>query len=760
MRTFNNPSADFLDPPSVVSAPQDSAFGWTLLGSRGPSYWPAPIICCFLSALWLALGGLAAVKAVWLILAVAMCINWTGATFERYAFGVYRLLPRKLRLQLGLEFSLFWWLELQDKPERRARTLRHLRVAVRAARGTALRKRLEEIAQQLAHGTEREISEVSPALRLCIVQLALSRRAGLPTRRITILPFRAAMPLVCVMAFGGMLSSWFATNAASLALKDAAMGLTLAALYFPLIRLTILLDLKFRDMRARNGLRVVYLTDEALSDPLSSAAIGFYGQIGFVFAIFENGVQTENWYPICTGGQIVFTPSTQRLSNVIEAFVENTDLLVLRSNDPVLAAKLKSATKLPQQRCLALNPNGFVPAGFDKLEPKALIRNHPASTRALNDAFSADMHHAFVPEPFWSLPFYFRLACCALLLCFKDSVALLALLCLVAVARYLEALLYQYRRHHVSREKLRAPKACSFSKRLRPARIEAALYLVAALLAGGASLLLLKGAKVPIGQPGPMPISALAASMVCLFAFYQVMTGMVACGLVAVKWTLDWNFRITVFRRNSASFGYAHKSVVMATCGRYGQVIALRDFELERTDEGYGERRESSKGAWFKVFTEIQTVLEPGLLYDWQTRVLDELDVADFAVFDWTEEVTENMRWELRHAHQRLPGDRILLVYDPALPQDVKELVAELNKGNDRQICILPLGRGRDDQYIWASHGQFEEAFGETIYQMMVNLKVEPRCGPNTPSGVGIGAVGASTGPVNPVGSTISESTV
>ena len=60
-----------------------------------------------------------------------------------------------------------------------------------------------------------------------------------------------------------------------------------------------------------------------------------------------------------------------------------------------------------------------------------------------------------------------------------------------------------------------------------------------------------------------------------------------------------------------------------------------------------------------------------------------ELDAADVAVFDWAEEVTDNMRWELREAHQRLPGDRILVLYNPALRQGVEEFVRTLNVSSD-----------------------------------------------------------------------------
>jgi hypothetical protein len=87
--------------------------------------------------------------------------------------------------------------------------------------------------------------------------------------------------------------------------------------------------------------------------------------------------------------------------------------------------------------------------------------------------------------------------------------------------------------------------------------------------------------------------------------------------------------------------------------------------------------------------------------------------MPDVAIFDWAEEVTDNMRWELHQAHQRLPGDRILVVYDPRSNQAVAEFVDLLNESNDRSIRTLELSRKRDDQYIWPNNGIFEKGFRE-----------------------------------------------
>ena len=53
-----------------------------------------------------------------------------------------------------------------------------------------------------------------------------------------------------------------------------------------------------------------------------------------------------------------------------------------------------------------------------------------------------------------------------------------------------------------------------------------------------------------------------------------------------------------------------------------------------------------------------------------------ELDVADFAVFDWAEDITENMRWELMKTIDRFPCERILIVHNSLNRRAVEELLA------------------------------------------------------------------------------------
>jgi hypothetical protein len=74
--------------------------------------------------------------------------------------------------------------------------------------------------------------------------------------------------------------------------------------------------------------------------------------------------------------------------------------------------------------------------------------------------------------------------------------------------------------------------------------------------------------------------------MICVAAYLLLFGGrsIVAAPLILRKWSLDWNFRIFDLRRNTRTFGYGHKAFVMATCGKYGQVFVLYDYELDRTD--------------------------------------------------------------------------------------------------------------------------------------------------------------------------------
>jgi hypothetical protein len=87
-----------------------------------------------------------------------------------------------------------------------------------------------------------------------------------------------------------------------------------------------------------------------------------------------------------------------------------------------------------------------------------------------------------------------------------------------------------------------------------------------------------------VGADPASDIGWVVSAYIALFACNFLVSG----SLFALKCSIDRNFCILVLRRNAVKYGYAHKAVVMATCGKYGQVIAIHDDALDQTDEGYG----------------------------------------------------------------------------------------------------------------------------------------------------------------------------
>lgn len=130
-----------------------------------------------------------------------------------------------------------------------------------------------------------------------------------------------------------------------------------------------------------------------------------------------------------------------------------------------------------------------------------------------------------------------------------------------------------------------------------------------------------------------------------------------AAVLSLIKYYFDQNFRIVIFRRNRSEIAEAHKSVIMPACGCYGQVLLIVDESLSSFREPMPERM----ATWW-----LSEMYHPMVVTDdpdhWRHVVMIELALADFAVLDWSGEVTENMRWELHQTLLMLPPDRILLV--------------------------------------------------------------------------------------------------
>ena len=202
----------------------------------------------------------------------------------------------------------------------------------------------------------------------------------------------------------------------------------------------------------------------------------------------------------------------------------------------------------------------------------------------------------------------FQLLVFASLISFQvhGSCMLAMLIMLSAVARRFPDQIGPARRSLISRITLRAPRAPRISQRLVPRVLERRLWVAMILLTLPALFLI-----HPTFEFGADRASDIRLAVAAYIAFFFACAFLVSGSLFAVKWSIDRNFRILVLRRNARKYGYGHKAFVMATCGKYGQVISIRDDTFDQTDDDYGEWRESSLGSWFGIFSEINTMIRP-----------------------------------------------------------------------------------------------------------------------------------------------------
>jgi hypothetical protein len=365
-----------------------------------------------------------------------------------------------------------------------------------------------------------------------------------------------------------------------------------------------------------------------------------------------------------------------------------------------------------------LSLSGTVPHGYRWIEPLAW-REH------LRGDPDADPHRLSVlpGRSIWKDRPFQLLAFASLVYFHLDGGTWLAILFMLgAVSERFPDQVGPVRSALISRTTLRPPAAPALSRRLVPSTLERRLW-IAAVLAALPGLFLLHP-SFEFGADRAAVFKLLLAAYIGLFACAYMVSG----ALMAIKWSIDRNFRILVLRRNTRKYGYGHKKAIMATCGKYGQVISIRDDTFDQTNEGYGEGREYSFGTWFSNFAEIESMIRPvGILDTWQRRILMELEVSDFVVFDWVAEITDNMQWELRNAAERLPAHRMLIVCGPEQEQVMEHAIASCGNALNGKPHHLVMSRGPDDQYTWSTHDEFEKAFGSHLHAALSALVSEPR---------------------------------
>ena len=700
----------------LTPSPRPGALG-LLFRALTMTYWFVPCASLVVAASWWIEGGSGAVLRAAPLLVLTFLTGQVGTVFARQARSTYWMLPRRLRLQLGLEFGLFWWNELRDLPGRDSQPLVHLEVARRAAADPALHDRIVRIIAAVSSGGGREKEQVADELRACIRLSATRTPAPYRTRRL--LPEHRLFPLTLVLAGIAVI----ATGRGTPGLDDVPPALTFLLLASVSLRSFSFVEEKLRAVRKRQAFRVLFVTDITPVDPINRAAVLHYSKVGHLIGVFVD-TPVALVQVLESEGMDFFTPISDELGNPVEAFVDHADLIVVHSRDETLAARLRAATTLPVTRCLTPSEDTTAPDGFTWLDPMYLRLDPMTRTPTELDPAIVPLFGLIRPVSARA-SFLPRIVGFPALFLLPEWRLLAALLCLSTAGWLFPELAGVRRRAAHSKTELRAPRSYRTSRRLQPRRLErvlvaitfpATIAAVAVGLGVAPSHLQLTGPQVGLGL------------LVGASAWIVIYTGLVGGVLFAVKWYLDWSFRIVVFRRNSVRFGYAHKAIVMATCGVYGQVVVLNDSALGETDTNYGEGRESALGVWFQVFSEANHALERAVfLHDWRIQVTAELDHADVAILDWAEEVTDNMRWELQAAIERLPGNRILVVYDPEGQQGVAELVAKVNESTNPPVRAVALARGRDDEYLWPDDSAFRDGFRLALEEVLAPLRTEPR---------------------------------
>jgi hypothetical protein len=672
---------------------------------------------------WFDAEGLTGIVRALPIVGSILIVGLIGQLFARTAFTMYGLVPRSQRARYALELALFRWSDpdLAGRPERHRVALAHLEVAQRSECTAELRARIDRLIRLITEENGEQADDiVGRELRSCI-KSAPSHR-GSPYLRRPLFPEYLTRRLPVVSAT--IVTAWSMFARGKPALEDAALWLTVFILVLNSLRLLSILEKRWRVHQRNCAFRTVFITDLPVDNLSNRASVEFYASVGHLLAIFV-GAQDEEFHGLPWWGAETFAVSAANPTGAFEAFVDHADLVVVHTLDPTLAARVRQATLLPKERCLAVREDGATPSGFEWLDPMC-FRLDPTSRIAQRDLHPArHQHFARIRPLFASYGSYFAISTVAVLFFSWRTAPLGVLLGLALLGFVFPVFLGPRRRAAVSSVELRVPKDLATSQALQPKKLQKALKRAAL----AASLLCWALALTRLDEHWwRSPWLWLLLVVMAQVSWPVIGAGLVAGVLQAVKWRLDWNFRIPIFRRNAFQFGYAHKAIVMTTCGRFGHVIVLQDSELGKTKTGYNEWREEAEGEWFQIFSEEKYALERALfLHDWRIQVAAELEVADFAVFDWAEEVTENMRWELEAALARLPGDRILVVYDGERDEGVPALVTSLNASSARPIRVLAATREHDDQYLWQSHDEFQKAFRETLASMLANLQLEPR---------------------------------
>jgi hypothetical protein len=660
----------------------------------------------------------------WPLLVAVVALDLAGTLLSNYEFGNI-LHSRRLRTRLALEQALFFWKAGQPIGGDDTAVLRALEAARRAARWTPAAERVANILRDVRSGDATARRTIGDQLDAALGQLSSGPAERFPLGRGWMLPPDCIVPASVAAAFAGVVL--FPVSSAANTLTPGALlqGLVLFGLAYVTLRLAVAVSIKLHSVISQKTFRVVMISSRQEFSAMGYLASELYTHISHLVHVHIDDELDGYWRSTLGGTYHVFVRQAG-LADALKAFAGNADLIVLDTDGaaPELAATVKAMTDLPASRYLALSANEAVAPGYRWVEPQTL-RVRPSDRRVRGPDIDFYLLGLIPGWSLWKAWLAQAFLLLGVLLALHGGALLAAVFFIAAIASVLPERVVPLRRATISRPTLRVPRALRFSHRLVPRALGFPLGIGFALLVLAATALV----RPPIGivwgstEQALWPLKLVVAVLLSL----AVLT-LVSSTQFVLKWSIDWTFRFLVLRRNSSRFAYAHKVSVMAICGRYGQVVSLRDDTLDLTKKGFSEGREDALGSWFQIFSEIESTLRPvAFVHPWQRQVLLELEVTDFAVFDWIDEITENMRWELRCAGERLPAHRILVIHRAENTSEVDDFFVSCGTLFAQRPHCLQLSRGPDDKYIWADHSEFDRAFDDGLHQALSALAVEPR---------------------------------
>lgn len=480
------------------------------------------------------------------------------------------------------------------------------------------------------------------------------------------------------------------------------IGATSLAFSHWLVTYTALFVNERRVRRDRAAYRIVLVTDRPVDDPTTTAAVASLSLGGNVIALFvcdPRDVAPETRLPPVRAllPTRVFLSITQ-LVDVVDSALDHTDLVVVHSNANDLLELVRESTSLPTTHVLRLSEDapataaaGFTPIAASVLERDALLRRfgtreslHRDTAYAYDEWMVGDLHAKAI-----------MLAGVVLQL-FERWRFFGAWLIAAGVAWTFPRFIGPARRRAIDRTTLRTPKHPAISKRLLHYNWTAQPIKWIAFGVGLLSIYLTGDLGFRAG---------LSAGLVILFSETMLAPGL----LRIIKWNLDWNFRIVMFRRYRAAHAVFHKRIFMPALGAYGQLTLLGDASLSVADDTPWCR-------WSRlVLAEMYHQLDTSKYADdWKARVLDELAVADFAMFDWEGEITDNMRWELEVTGAVLPVDRIMVVTSTEQLEAAEREIAACGATGARVV-------------VFDGYGPAVNAFYRALHEQMAQLRPAPR---------------------------------